>query len=216
MSYKKCDIRPWNCPDIESQKLMIQKIKAIEEECIKDWSILLFEDAVHQLHTTHNWYAIQFKGKENTKVLATNTWRNRLTILWAINPNWWKFTSITTKQTCNIEFMKLFLDAVSRDYAEKISEWRKVYIVLDNARYQKAYEVQNYAKKLWITLEYLPAYCPHLNIIERLWKWMKRQLRNIYIEKFDTFCEFVLWILWSIEQNYKDLKKILQTNFGVI
>lgn len=216
MSYKKCDIKPWNCPDIEAQKVMIQRIKEIELECERQGAIMIFEDAVHQLHTTHNWYAIQLRGKENTKVLSTNTWRNRLTVLWWINPHWWKFSSISTKQTCNIEFMKLFLDKIKQDYATSIVLGKKLYLILDNARYQRAKEVQEYATELWITLEYLPPYCPHLNIIERLWKWMKKQLRNRYIEKFETFCAVVLSILASIESNFENLKNILSLKFGII
>ncbi|WP_431733827.1 transposase [Chondrinema litorale] len=29
-------------------------------------------------------------------------------------------------------------------------------------------------------LVYLLAYSPHLNLIERLWKWMKKELRKHY------------------------------------
>ena len=48
-------------------------------------------------------------------------------------------------------------------------------IVLDNARYQKCALVQELARSLGMELLYWPAYSPNLNLIERLWKWVKKQ-----------------------------------------
>jgi transposase len=47
-------------------------------------------------------------------------------------------------------------------------------IVLDNARYQRCALVTELAAKLNIELLFLPSYSPNLNLIERLWKWGKK------------------------------------------
>ena len=52
---------------------------------------------------------------------------------------------------------------------------RPVTLVLDNARYQKCQVVQALAASLGIELLYLPSYSPNLNLIERLWKFVKRE-----------------------------------------
>jgi hypothetical protein len=97
---------------------------------------MYFEDAVHQLHTTSTWYALQFRGKHNTKVLESNTGRDRYTILWAINPKDWEFISVQTKFTCNTELMKSLLLQVKQKHTERLRNGKKIYIILDNARYQ--------------------------------------------------------------------------------
>jgi transposase len=51
-------------------------------------------------------------------------------------------------------------------------------LVLDNARYQRCALVQNLAKELRIELLFLPSYSPNLNLIERLWKFMKKEALN--------------------------------------
>ncbi len=49
-------------------------------------------------------------------------------------------------------------------------------LVLDNARYQKCKLVMKLAATLNIELLYLPSYSPNLNLIERLWKFVKKSV----------------------------------------
>jgi transposase len=51
-------------------------------------------------------------------------------------------------------------------------------LVLDNARYQRCALVQDTAKGLGIELLFLPSYSPNLNLIERLWKFVKKEVLN--------------------------------------
>jgi transposase len=216
LSYKKCNIKPGHCPDKEKQEEMISKLKLIKKQCKKWKAKMLFEDAVHQLHTTITGYAIQLKWKAHTKLLQSNTGRNRFTILWAINPYNWEFISVQTKDTCNVELMKKLLSMIADKHKSRIQSGKRIYLILDNARYQKAYEIQNEAKRLWISLQYLPPYCPHLNIIERLRKRLKKKLRNRYFQTFEIFCNDILDILSSIEKSFEELKWILRLKFGII
>ncbi len=64
-----------------------------------------------------------------------------------------------------------------------------VHLVLDNARYQKCAAVQELAEKLDISLEYIPPYSPNLNLIERIWKFVKGELRSKYYSDFANFRE---------------------------
>jgi transposase len=51
-------------------------------------------------------------------------------------------------------------------------------LVLDNARYQRCRLVQEMAQTLQIELLFLPSYSPNLNLIERLWKFVKKTALN--------------------------------------
>ncbi len=61
-------------------------------------------------------------------------------------------------------------------------------VVLDNARYQKCALVFDLAQSLNIELLYLTTYSPNLNLIEHLWKFVKKQcLYSVYYPDFDAF-----------------------------
>lgn len=61
-------------------------------------------------------------------------------------------------------------------------------LFLDNARYQKCALVQAMAVSVNIELCYLPPYSPNLNLIERVWKFVKKQsLYSRYYADFATF-----------------------------
>ena len=61
-------------------------------------------------------------------------------------------------------------------------------VVMDNARYQHCRLVIERAAHLGIELLFLPTYSPNLNLIERLWKFVKKEcLYAKYYENFELF-----------------------------
>lgn len=195
---------------------MIEMLNTLVEES-REWkAVIIFEDAVHQLHTTHTGRAIQRKWGKHTKQLESNTGRSRLTILWAVNPISLQFSQVTTEGMCNMELCKQLIDQVATDYGEEIRHGIPVYMVLDNARYQRANIVQEYAKEKKILLTFLPPYCPHLNLIERLWKWLKKKIRNKYFATFKLFSETIHAILWSLHLYNHELVTELNPKFRII
>jgi transposase len=58
-------------------------------------------------------------------------------------------------------------------------ETKKFILYLDNARYQHARAVREWAlaqkaQGVEFVLDFLPAYSPNLNLIERLWKFLRK------------------------------------------
>lgn len=74
------------------------------------------------------------------------------------------------------DFMQLFLD----QYSLQLKENQHSIMIVDGAGW-------HHAKSLIIpeniTLHFLPAYCPELNPIERLWKWIKEHYLSFKIYK---------------------------------
>lgn len=88
-------------------------------------------------------------------------------------------------------------------------------VVVDNARYQACHRYKSLARALNVELLFLPAYSPNLNLIERVWKWIKGQcLYNKYYAKINEFHEAILDCLERIEKQMpQTLKSMLTLNF---
>jgi len=88
-------------------------------------------------------------------------------------------------------------------------------LVLDNARYQRNAVVQALASQLGIALLFLPSYSPNLNLIERLWKFIKR--RALYGRYHPTFAEFQAAIQETLDglptTHAERLKTLMTLNF---
>jgi transposase len=86
-------------------------------------------------------------------------------------------------------------------------------LVLDNARYQKCAVVQELAASLKIELLYLPSYSPNLNLIERLWRFVRvESLNSTYYEKFDDFRTAIDGCLDGLSTVYKAEMETLMTH----
>ena len=90
-------------------------------------------------------------------------------------------------------------------------------LVLDNARYQKCTLVMGLAKTLGIELLYLPSYSPNLNLIERLWRLIKREA--LYGRYHATFADFKAAIERTISElggkHKQQLTSLMTLNFQV-
>ncbi|MCZ6595148.1 MAG: IS630 family transposase [Bacteroidetes bacterium] len=88
-------------------------------------------------------------------------------------------------------------------------------IFLDNARYQRCIFVQEYAAMYGIELAFLPSYSPNLNLIERYWKFLKKQcLYSKYYENFAQFKDAIQGCIENAHIEHKDkLESLLTWNF---
>lgn len=88
-------------------------------------------------------------------------------------------------------------------------------LILDNARYQRCDLVTNLADDLKIELLFLPSYSPNLNLIERLWKFVKKKC--LYAKYYLTFDAFTASIQSCLAQtkttHLTELQSLLTLNF---
>lgn len=120
--------------------------------------------------------------------------RQRFNVLGAWNAVTRQLVSVTNTTVVNTETMCELLRKIAA-----LELKGPITLVLDNARYQRNHAVQAVADELDIALLFLPSYSPNLNLIERLWKFLKR--RAIYGRYHPTFADFRA----AIEQTIAEL-----------
>jgi transposase len=136
--------------------------------------------------------------------------RQRFNVLGAWNAVTRELTAITNTTVVNSETLCELLRAIAaRGLVGPVT------LVLDNARYQRNALVQGLAKDLGITLLFLPSYSPNLNLIERLWRFMKR--KAAYGRYHPTFAHFraaIEEVLGGISTTHADkLATLMTLNF---
>jgi transposase len=115
--------------------------------------------------------------------VRSSSGRKRYNVLGAYNAMTQKLLTVVNESYINSASVCEMLRLLRRcHWGEAIT------VVLDNAGYQRCYLVREYAILLDINLVFLPSYSPNLNLIERLWKFVKKQsLNNRYYETFEAF-----------------------------
>lgn len=204
---------PGKLVDVKIQEAFIEKMMRTVEEARKGKDVVIFIDPVHQVHNNENDYAWQFKGQEGTKTVLANTGRRRINIIGALNPLSLMPTVLLTEGSCNKEVIKSFLMQIRQDYpqADRITAF------LDNAGYNRAYEVQELAQELNIMLCYFPPYSPNLNLIERLWKFFKKKImKNTYYPSYEAFYKAIVNFFKNFENYHQELTSLLTLNFQII
>ena len=109
--------------------------------------------------------------------------RQRFNVLGAWDAVARVLTTVTNTTVVNTDTMCDLLRAVAaRGLVGPVT------VVLDNARYQRNAVVMGAAKTLGIELLFLPSYSPNLNLIERVWRFVKR--KAAYGKYHPTFADF--------------------------
>ena len=132
---------------------------------------------------------------------------------------WWvdaithDFIWLITEEKCNIQTTKKVLVKIRNFYRNQ----KKIVVILDNARYQRAYEVQEFAEKLGIELLFLPPYSPNLNLIERVRKFFKKRLsHNRYHPTFEDFSKEVFWFFQNFKKFRPNISNLVNWEFQII
>ncbi len=136
--------------------------------------------------------------------------RQRFNVLGAWNAVTRQLIAVTNTTVVNTETMCELLRKIAG-----LGLVGPITLVLDNARYQRNVVVEALAKELGIQLLFLPSYSPNLNLIERLWKFVKR--RALYGRYHPTFAEFQAAIQEVLDDlsttHAKQLETLMTLNF---
>ena len=136
--------------------------------------------------------------------------RKRFNVLGALNATTHELIAVTNDAYINAESVCALLLKIAAAHPGI-----PITLILDNARYQKCRLVTAMAESLNIELLYLPAYSPNLNLIERLWKFVKKKvLYSKYYCDFATFSGAIQDCLARTHTDYKpELDTLLTLNF---
>jgi transposase len=134
--------------------------------------------------------------------------RKRYNVLGAFDAVTHRLIRVTNQGDINAESVCSLLRAVAGS-----AVGLPITLVLDNARYQKCALVQALAESLGIELLYLPSYSPNPNLIERLWRFVRKEsLDSTYYEDFGRFTAAIDGCLDGLQTVHKGEMETLMTH----
>jgi hypothetical protein len=135
-------------------------------------SVIYYADGVHPTHNSRSTYAWIEKGYEMEQ--PTVSGRDRVNINGLLNAM--DVTDVIAHEcdSINAESTKALYQAA----LDKHSEAKCIYIISDNAKYYRNKMLTQWLEGTKIKQIFLPPYSPNLNLIERLWRFMKKKVIN--------------------------------------
>ena len=167
--------------DKQAQKTFYQDtlLPLMKKACSKGKAVVLSTDASHFVMGCDFIGSVYCKSRRFARSLSG---RKRYNVLGALDFVTKKVITVTNDKYITSVSVCELLRKVRSAYKGKI-----IHLVLDNASYQKCACVTKLAGSLHIHLHFLPPYSPNLNLIERLWRSVKAELRRSSWNDYKSF-----------------------------
>jgi transposase len=210
-SYHKVSGFFWKA-DVEEQKRFVRKYRRHKRQA-GPATRRYFVDACHPVWGVGLLYSCWLLVGQRLYVGVGNG-RKRLNILGAYCPDDHDYVDLrlTKENITGEQFVKL-LEALRAKHPET----RRFLLYLDNARY--------YSKpcvKLWLAthrefrLVPLPAYSPNLNLIERLWKFVRKKALSRWHVTFEGMQAAVAGVLDRLGDYRDELSTLMTERFAIV
>jgi transposase len=155
-----------------------------------------FVDAAHFVHGSflgYLWCLVRY-------FVPSPSGRKRYNVLGALDAVTHRMVRVSNHSYINASSVCELLVALASSGRRR----RPMTLVLDNARYQRCDLVRETAESLGIELLFLPSYSPNLNLIERVWKFVKKEsLASYSLTQFEAFTEAIDGCLDRLPSEFK-------------
>jgi transposase len=201
--------------DQEKQKEFVQEYERDKEQVQDAGWRRYFIDGVHPLYGLEVVFYCWLLAGQRFEV-GVGGGRKRLNILGAYCPDDQEYLDrrYTDKNLNAQSVIELFELMMS-----KHPETKYFRIYLDNARYQHAALLKEWIEKtkkekgVTFDLRHLPAYSPNLNLIERLWKFLRKEALQKWHARFEDMLKAVADVLDNLPRYRKQLETLMTERF---
>jgi transposase len=210
-SYHKVSGFFWKA-DVKKQRQFVRKYRRHKREAGPK-TRRYFVDACHPVWGVDLLYSCWLLKGQRYYVGVGNG-RKRLNILGAYCPDDQDYVDLrlTKENITGEQFVKLLEKLLA-----KHPDTEKFILYLDNARYYSKPVVQEFlARHRQFRLVFLPAYSPNLNLIERLWKFLRKKALNRWHRTFEAMQEAVGSVLDHLERYRDELSTLMTETFPIV
>jgi transposase len=209
LGYRKARGVPAKADPLAQRQFLDAELRPRLAEAATGKRTLVFADAAHFVRGAflgYLWCLARW-------VVPTGAGRQRYNVLGAVNP----FTHEMVRETNDGVVDRVTAGRLLRKIRERYPTG-PITVVWDNARYQHTALVRSVAAYYRIELLYLPPYSPNLNVIERVWKFVKADaLANRWRTDFAAFRSAIDATLDQLHTTHRErMRSLLALNFQVL
>ena len=197
--------------DAQAQADFLQELAVLEAHVERGQAVLYYADAAHPTHNTRCTRAWCEKGSE--RPLLTVSGRERVNLNAALNA--YAPTQLLLDETdcVNAQSTQRLYQQLLAAHPDKA----RIYVICDNARYYKNKALRAWLADKPICQVFLPPYSPNLNLIERLWKFLRQKIINTtFYRTKGQFRTAVLDFFTRLNEFGPDLASLLTRKFHII
>jgi transposase len=211
-TYKKTKEVPCEC-NADKQVSFVKELFEIftKQDKKEENSVIYYADGVHPTHNSRSTYAWIEKGMVFEQ--PTVSGRDRVNINGLLNAKDVTDIIAVDSERINAQSTK----EMYRLALEKHPEAEKIYIISDNAKYYKNKELKEWIQGTKIIQVFLPPYSPNLNLIERLWRFLRKKVINTeFYRTKELFREAIDKFFKNIANHKAELETFLTLKFRLI
>ena len=179
LKYRKTGVIPGNADPQLQFDFFTAELSPRLEEAAKGERKVFFVDAAHFVLGSFLGMIWCF----GRMLIKSGCGRQRYSVLGALDSHSKEVITVRSVGNISGESVCQLIDAIRQAHPKP-----NLTLVMDNARYQRCKRVLEHAASHRVELLFLPAYSPNLNLIERLWKHLKKKsLKNKHFKDFAMF-----------------------------
>lgn len=208
--YKQTKAVPSRADDEAQQEFLDETLPALIDQVNQGEAEVYFSDGCHPTHNTKTGRGWIKRGQDFD--IDCNSGRKRVNINAAVRLGKPEHLVYDIAETINAQSTKRLAQKLLKKHPKKT-----IYLICDNARYNRNKTLQEWAKNQRIEFVFLPSYSPNLNLIERLWRLLRKEVINsIYHPEYSDFRNSIVHFLDHIKNYKKQIRSLLTPNFRTV
>ncbi len=208
--YKKSRAVPARAEEAAQVAFLEEQLLPRLAEVERGEAVIYFADGCHPTHNTKTSRGWIRKGQDFE--VDCNSGRKRVNINAAIHATKPEHLVYELAETINAQSTRRLCRKLLQKHPRK-----KIYLICDNAGYNRNALLREWTARQRIELVHLPTYSPNLNLIERLWHFMRLKIINsTYYPRHPDFRMAIDAFLQSTRGYKEELRSLLTLNFRTV
>ncbi len=210
-SYKQTVALPCEADADQQQAFLTEQLTPLLAAAEAGQAVVYFADAAHPTHNTRATHAWSEVGVP--RPLLTLSGRDRVNLNAALNAHCPSQVHLHESDTVNAASTQALYQKLLAAHPDQ----GPIYVICDNARYYR-----NNALRAWLADKplvqvFLPPYSPNLNLIERLWKFLRKKVINtVFYRTKEAFRAAILRFFDNLGDFRHELTSLLTCQFRVL